>query len=128
MTLSIVQAADAYGITRQAIFVAIRNNRLKATKPDGMHWSIDEEDLKQYREGRYSRKNLRHNGELVYPPDQGLVSVMQAAKILGVKEHKLYYAIYKNRLKHTRSGCAYVIHMDDLADYARNHLIQLARG
>lgn len=128
MSLTIAQAAEIHGTTRQALFVAIRNNKLKATKADGFHWSVTIEDLKAYSEGRYSRKNLKHNGELVYPPDQGLISVAEASKILNILPHKIYYAIYKNRIKYTRNGCAYVIHVDDVKDYERNHLIHFTHA
>src|SRR5271170_3895025 len=123
MTLSINQAAEARGVTRQAIFIAIKGNKLKASKPDGVHWSINKQDLQTYSDQRYSRKNLKHNGELVYPPDQGVMSVKEASAILKVKQHTLYYAIYKNRINYIRRGCAYVLTSDDVADYAiRNNI------
>jgi excisionase family DNA binding protein len=120
MTMSVKEAAAKYQVSAQAIFIAIKNDRLKAVKPDGVHWAITEEDLKSYRSGLYSRKHMRYNGELVYPPDKGLLSLREAAEMISVPENKIYYAVYRNRIKYSRVRSAYIFRVEDVIDFAKN--------
>ena len=46
--VSITEAAKINNVTRQAIYVAIKQKKLKASK-DATRWTIDLEDLENYR-------------------------------------------------------------------------------
>ncbi len=119
--VSITEAARINGVTRQAIYVAIKQNKLKARK-DSTRWTIDLDDLENYRRNKYSRTKSTFDGELLFDNNKGFYSVNQAAKILGVPAQKVYYATRIGMLKATRKGAAWVIHTDDITDYQEKYL------
>lgn len=119
--VSITEAARINGVTRQAIYVAIKQNKLKAYK-DATRWTIDLSDLETYRKEKYSRTKSMHDGELVFDNTKGYHSVGQAAKILGVPAQKIYYATRIGLLKAIRKGAAWVIHIDDINQYQETYL------
>ena len=119
--VSITEAARISGVTRQAIYVAIKQNKLKARK-DSTRWTIDLDDLEDYRRNKYSRTKSTFDGELLFDNNKGFYSVNQAAKILGVPAQKIYYATRIGMLKATRKGAAWVIHTDDIKDYQEKYL------
>ena len=119
--VSITEAARINNVTRQAIYVAIKQKKLKAYK-DATRWTIHLDDLKEYREQKYSRAKSRHNGELIFDHSKGFYSVNQVAKMLGVPAQKIYYATRIGLMKATRKGAAWVIHMDEIKRYKEEYL------
>ncbi|NRA90274.1 MAG: helix-turn-helix domain-containing protein [Simkaniaceae bacterium] len=119
--VSITEAARINGVTRQAIYVAIKQNKLKARK-DSTRWTIDLDDLEEYRRNKYSRSKSTFDGELLFDNDRGYYSVNQAAKMLGVPAQKIYYATRIGMLKASRKGAAWVIHTDDIKEYQEKYL------
>lgn len=119
--VSITEAAKINNVTRQAIYVAIKQNKLKATKHT-TRWTIDLDDLEEYRRQKYSRTKSTYNGELLFDNKKGYYSVNQAAKLLGVPAQKIYYATRVGLLKAIRKGAAWVIHIDDINGYKENYL------
>lgn len=114
--LSITEAAKLNKVTRQAIYVAIKLNKLKAKK-ETTRWTIHMDDLEEYRKQKYSRSKSMFNGELLFDQKKGHYSVNQAARMLGVPAQKIYYATRIGALKAHRKGAAWVIHVDDLKEY-----------
>ena len=121
--VSITEAARINGVTRQAIYVAIKQNKLKASK-DSTRWTIDLDDLEDYRRNKYSREKSTFDGELLFDNGKGFYSVNQVAKMLGVPAQKIYYATRIGVLKATRRGAAWVIHVDDVKEYQEKYLSQ----
>ena len=119
--VSITEAARINNVTRQAIYVAIKQKKLKATK-DSTRWMIHLEDLEEYRANKYSRTKSMFGGELLFDNRKGFYSVGQAAKYLNVPSQKIYYATRVGLLKASRKGAAWVIHIDDLKSYQENYL------
>ncbi len=119
--VSITEAARINGVTRQAIYVAIKQKKLKATK-DATRWKIHIDDLEDYRRQKYSRTKSMFDGELLFDNDKGYYSVRQAADILGVPVQKIYYATRIGLLKASRKGAAWVIHVNDIKGYQENYL------
>lgn len=115
--LSITEAAKLNNVTRQAIYVAIKLNKLKARK-ETTRWTIHLDDLEDYRKQKYSRTRSMHNGELIFDKTKGYYSVNQSANILKVPAQKIYYATRIGHLKAHRRGAAWVIHENDLKEYA----------
>ena len=97
-SVTITEAAKINGVTRQAIYVAIKQDKLKAQK-DSTRWTISLRDLEEYRRNKYSRSKSTFNGELIFDNNKGYYSVNQVAKILGVPAQKIYYATRVNMLK-----------------------------
>ena len=119
--VSITEAARINNVTRQAIYVAIKQKKLKASK-DTTRWTIDLEDLEAYRRQKYSRTKSMFNGELLFDNHKGYFSVNQVAKMLNVPAQKIYYATRIGLLKATRKGAAWVIHSNDLKEYQDNYI------
>ncbi len=119
--VSITEAARINNVTRQAIYVAIKQKKLKATK-DSTRWMIHLDDLDEYRRNKYSRTKSMYAGELLFDNRKGFYSVGQAAKYLNVPSQKIYYATRVGLLKASRKGAAWVIHIDDLKSYQESYL------
>lgn len=119
--VSITEAAKINNVTRQAIYVAIKQRKLKAFK-DTTRWTISLEDLDAYREQKYSRTKSLYQGELLFDNKKGFYSVNQAAKMLGVPAQKIYYATRVGLLKAFRKGAAWVVHVNDLNAYKESYL------
>ena len=119
--VSITEAARINNVTRQAIYVAIKQKKLKATK-DATRWTIHLDDLDEYRKNKYSRTKSMFDGELLFDNHKGYYSVNQAARLLGVPAQKIYYATRVGLLKAHRKGAAWVIHTDDIRGYQENYL------
>lgn len=119
--VSITEAARINGVTRQAIYVAIKQKKLKATK-DATRWKIHIDDLEEYRRQKYSRTKSMFGGELLFDNKKGFYSVRQVADILGVPVQKIYYATRIGLLQASRKGAAWVVHIDDVKGYQENYL------
>jgi helix-turn-helix protein len=119
--VSITEAAKLNKVTRQAIYVAIKLNKLKATK-ETTRWTINLDDLEEYRRQKYSRTRSVFNGELLFDNNKGYFSVNQVAEILSVPAQKIYYATRIGQLKAQRKGAAWVIHGEDMKEYQDKHV------
>lgn len=119
--VSITEAAKLSKVTRQAIYVAIKLNKLKASK-ETTRWTIHLDDLETYRQQKYSRSKSMYQGELLFDNSKGFHSVNQVAKMLKVPAQKIYYATRIGQLKAQRKGAAWVIHNDDVAEYSQKHV------
>lgn len=118
--VSITEAAKINNVTRQAIYVAIKQKKLKATKKS--RWEIDLKDLEEYRLNKYSRKKSMFDGELLFDNERGYFSVNQVADRLNVPAQKIYYATRTGMIKGTRKGAAWVIHTDEIERYRAEYL------
>ena len=119
--VSITEAARRNNVTRQAIYVAIKLNKLKARK-ETTRWTIHLDDLEEYRKQKYSRTKSTFNGELLFDNNKGYFSVNQVAEMLNVPAQKIYYATRIGLMQAHRKGAAWVIHSDDLKAYRENYL------
>lgn len=118
--VSITEAAKINNVTRQAIYVAIKQKKLKATKKT--RWEIDLNDLEEYRNNKYSRTKSMYDGELLFDNQRGYYSVNQVADMLGVPAQKIYYATRTGMIKGTRKGAAWVISTDEIKRYKDEYL------
>lgn len=125
--VSITEAAKLNKVTRQAIYVAIKLNKLKAIK-ETTRWTIHLDDLEAYRTQKYSRSKSMFNGELVFDNSKGFFSVNQVAKMLKVPAQQIYYATRIGQLKAQRKGAAWVIHESDLKEYATKYVGKKAKA
>jgi len=119
--VSITEAAHINNVTRQAIYVAIKQGKLKATKKT-TRWKIHLRDLENYRRNKYSRSKSTFDGELLYDNEKGYYSINQAAKMLGVPAQKIYYATRIGQLKAVRKGAAWVVQLEDVKSYKDTYL------
>lgn len=119
--VSITEAARINGVTRQAIYVAIKQNKLRAKK-ETTRWTIHLDDLDAYRNQKYSRSKSTFDGQLLYDNAKGFYSINQVAKMLSVPAQKIYYATRVGLLKASRKGAAWVVHIDDVKEYKETYL------
>jgi excisionase family DNA binding protein len=119
--ISITEAAKRNNVTRQAIYVAIKQNKLRATK-ETTRWTISVADLQEYQNQKYSRTKSVFDGELLFDNDKGYFSVNQVAEMLSVPTQKIYYATRIGQLKAHRKGAAWVIHTNDIKEYQEKHI------
>lgn len=124
--VSITEAARIHNVTRQAIYVAIKSNKLRARK-DTRRWMIDLSDLREYKRLKYSRTRSMFEGELLFDNAKGYYSVNQVAKLLNVPAQKIYYAARSGYLKAVRKGAAWVIHETDVKSYREQYLASKKR-
>ncbi len=124
--VSITEAARIHNVTRQAIYVAIKSNKLRARK-DTRRWMLDLDDLREYKRLKYSRTRSMFDGELLFDNAKGYYSVNQVAKLLNVPAQKIYYAARSGYLKAIRKGAAWVIHESDVKSYKDQHLASKKR-
>ena len=118
--VSITEAAKINKVTRQAIYVAIKQKKLKATKKN--RWEIDLKDLEEYRNNKYSRTKSMFDGELLFDNEKGFYSVNQVARLLGIPTQKVYYATRTGMIKGSRKGAAWVIHEGEVSRYREDYL------
>lgn len=123
--VSITEAAKLNNVTRQAIYVAIKLNKLRATK-ETSRWMIHVDDLNEYRKQKYSRTKSTYQGELLFDNAKGYYSVNQVAKLLNVPAQKIYYATRAGYLKAIRKGAAWVVSIDDVKGYQESYLANKA--
>ncbi len=124
--VSITEAAKLNKVTRQAIYVAIKLNKLKARK-ETTRWTIHLDDLENYRNQKYSRSKSTFNGELLFDNTKGYFSVNQVAKMLSIPAQKIYYATRSGKLQAHRKGAAWVIHEADFRVYAEGFIKKKTR-
>lgn len=119
--VSISEAANLNKVTRQAIYVAIKLKKLKASK-ETTRWTINLDDLEAYRNQKYSRMKSTFNGEPLFDNNKGFYSVNQVAEMLSVPTQKIYYATRIGLLKAHRKGAAWIIHSNDMREYQEKYL------
>lgn len=119
--VSITEAAKLNKVSRQAIYVAIKLNKLKASK-ETSRWTIHLDDLENYKKQKYSRSKSMFDGQLLFDNAKGFHSINQVAGMLKVPAQKIYYATRIGQLKAHRKGAAWVIHNEDLKEYAEKHV------
>jgi hypothetical protein len=119
--VTVSEAARIKKVTRQAIYLAIREKKLRAYKHDDV-WKIFLVDLIEYDRHRYSRERSFLDGERKFDETKGTVSVERASQMIGVPRQKLYYAVRTGMLKAARKGCSWVVKVEDLFRYQEEHL------
>ncbi len=120
-TVFITEAAKINGVSRQAIYIAIKKRKLKAHK-DKSHWEINLKDLEKYRKEKYSRNHSVFEGELIFDKNKGLNSVREVAKKLNVPTQKIYYSIRTGLIQAIQKRAAWVIHENDIKSYQENYI------
>ena len=101
--LAISDAARVSGITRQAVYVAIKNGKLKAVQGEDRRWLVSSFDLAIYQASKYDRlKSKDPEGNFFYCPAEGRYSIRMVAEKLNVPIQKVYYLVRIGRLKVNR--------------------------
>ena len=115
--MSMAGAAKIANVSRQAIYKAIKTNRLKADLRNGRYY-ISEKDFIEYRWARKDSLCKEIDGELIYDIAKGRVSPYQASRLLGVNKNRVYYLLRSSKLAYTKIGFLYIIKLNDIKTLA----------
>lgn len=116
--MSLPEAAKYAHVTRQAIYLAMRNRGLRGTKI-GKQWYVTKTDLDEYRGNKYNRDLRKQDGEYVFDMDKGYFSVSQVCRVMSATLGKpysmqhIYYLLRTGQMRSFRKGAAWVIPKDD---------------
>ncbi len=119
-TFGISQAAEISNVTRQAVYVAIRQGRLEAAKEG--RWQITAKALDEYKKNRWNRMNSIVDGKPLVSKEKGEYLARQIAENLNIPVQKLYYDIRCNKIKYSRRGNSYIITLEDAIEYKNKFL------
>lgn len=127
--LTISDAARVSGITRQAVYVAIKLGKLKAVQGDDRRWLVSSFDLAIYQASKYDRlKSKDPEGNFFYCPAEGRYSIRMVAEKLKIPVQKVYYLVRIGRLKAKRVHNRTVIleeHIKECAElYSMNKILK----
>jgi len=119
--LSINEAAKIRNVTRQAIYLAIKEGRLKAFMR-GKTMKVSLASIMDLENSKYLRVAKVFKGARVFSAKMGLISVPDAAKLTGIPVISLYNSIYSGRLPAERKGVSWVVHVKDLYPVQKRYL------
>lgn len=115
------QAARKSGVTRQAIYFAIKKKRLTAKRENGI-WLITKTDLELYFKTKYSRSNSKRQGQFIFDKNKGFYSIVEAANFMNKTTNHIYYLVRVGKLSSHRQGSAIVIQDADLHRYIQSRV------
>jgi len=111
---SIIQIANKFKKSRQAVYAALKKRKFSSIKAEG-EWKISTDDYITYLNSRYDRKfSKRNDGALLFDKTKGFYSAKEAALYLNLDLQRIYYFLRKGRIPSQRYKAAWVIHIDDL--------------
>ncbi len=111
--LTVDEAAKIRNVTRQAIYLAIREGRLKPYMR-GKIIKVSMASILELQKKKYDRVIKLFQGQEVFSDKEGMISVYKAAQLTGIPRTSIYNAIYSGRLKAVRKGKTWVIQARDL--------------
>lgn len=104
MDYSLADACKILGLTRQAVYISIKNGKMHTTRVKGRH-RISDEDISAWRKEKYSRAKYYGNG---------YISARQASEQTGEDIQRIYYLIYFHILPAEQRGAMWFIKQEDL--------------
>ena len=115
---TLAEAGKYLSVGRYAIYIAIKKKRIKAIK-NGGRWTINAQDLEEYKLNKFSRKFSTYNGKPLFEKEKGECSAAEAAKILGCSIQHLYYACRTNKITTSKKRATWVINENDIIEYRK---------
>jgi hypothetical protein len=103
-TYSLPETCRILGVTRQAVYLQMKNGKLKSEKIKGRHL-IDADAIIEFRNNKYSRAKYYGNG---------YISTRDAARKCNVDPQRIYYLIYFKILPAEQRGSMWFIKVTDL--------------
>lgn len=116
-----VQAAEITHVTRQAIYQAYYNDKLKGfcDKNDGGILKFKKKDLDEYRLNKYNKQAIKIDGEAVFDAEKGHFSVIQVAQVLSqelgyyYKPQRIYHLLRSGQIRGFKKGYSWVLTRED---------------
>lgn len=121
MELTITEASKVKNVSRQAIYLAIKEGRLKVIKR-GKLQKVTLASLVEMDKTRYVRAAKVFQGEDLYSDKKGIISPPKASRLTGLSKQAIYNGIYSGKLKAIRKGRAWVILVKDLISFQTFYL------
>jgi hypothetical protein len=114
--MTLTQAAEYMGLTRQAVYIAIKTKKMTGYKKDGM-WFVSQKEINGYMGRRYNRTySTWKNGKPKFDKDKGELCTREVSERLKIPMQKAYYMIRTGRLRSLRKGASYVVLIKDLEE------------
>lgn len=126
-SMTVSEAARRNQVTRQALYLAIKEGRLKTHMKEGRQ-RVFVSDLESFTKERYTRKRSRLDGELIFDDAKGTLSIAQASERYNIPEQKLYYAVRVGKLPSRRARAAWVLSVADVERYYEKCLREPVRN
>jgi len=101
-----------YHVSRQSVWLKIKEGRIKATKVKN-RWMITDQEYKNYLDSKYLRDPK------MFDKSKGELSVKEAAVLIGCSLQRIYYHLRTGHIKSKRLGAAWVINLQDLMEYKK---------
>src|SRR6185436_5549083 len=109
--MSITEIANLFCLSRQAVYVALKQGKFPATKKFGTRWTIDFEDYRKYHHQRYDRKFCKkEDGTLIFDKEKGIYSIHEAAKLLKRPAQHVYYYTRVGKIPASKYRAAWLLH------------------
>lgn len=120
---TITEASEYLGVTRQAVYVCIKNGRIKAEMMGGL-WTIKDVDLMFWKENKYNHNLRKNEGQYLFDNIKTF-SAPQAAKLISEKlntkftEQRLYYLLSRGAIKQHLFGKTKIIKIEDIEKFIK---------
>lgn len=119
--MTVTDAARLKKVSRQALYLAIQLNRLKAFR-EGRRWMVFTGDLEEYYSDLWKWiRHSQHQEKIAKCEQQGYYMIGRAAEKIGMLKNTLYYAIYTGNLKSIKRHGKIMVHVNDLMTYHKKH-------
>ena len=115
------EAAIKFGVTRQAIYLAIKKNRLKAKRRIPWCYQIKESDLDEYRKSKFCRDMSTFDDKPLYDEKIGEYSLKKAAEYVNMDYHTFYFHLMNGKVKGCRRGAAWIFQKIDLDNFCEQY-------
>lgn len=116
--MTLIEAAQKHGVSRQGIYVAVKKKRLKA-EMKSYRWMVNQADIDEYNRTKHKREFSLDNGKLLFDKKKGLYSVKEAAQYLGKTSQYLYAQLRHRKLFGSRRGFTWIIHIDEIERFKK---------
>lgn len=117
--MTLTEAAEYFGVTRQAIYQAIKVKKIHGYKTKSNRWRIPQSEVEAYIVRRYNREYAMFEGKPLFNKELGEIGVSQAARKFNVRSQKIYYWLRGGYLPYQRRGAAYILLESDLKECMR---------
>lgn len=107
---------EMYPIKSGAIRQAAHKGRIQLVKINNSNYCTIE-DIEKYVKTKHKREIRRHNNKYIYEYDKDILCPAECANEYGIHINRVYYGIYRNRLKHTNASIFYLIKRADMIDF-----------
>jgi predicted DNA-binding protein YlxM (UPF0122 family) len=117
--MSIAEAAKIRNVTRQAIYLAIKEGRVRVYQY-GKYKKISMSDILNFEKNQHKFKKM-FEGEEIFSDVKGLISVPKASELTGLSKNLIYYYLRIGSLKGQKCNGTWRLTVRDLMEFKERH-------